>query len=856
MIGCRASKLALPVAKGLLFLGVVPLLCGYTLMGGRWAASAIPVPYFTNTQATVAGWETAVRAGFQHWEDIPNCAIAFRWQGQTTRLATRSDNTNVVSLSPDPARLGSGTLAVTTNWYSSSSTFVEFDMEWNQNNDWSTAGESWKMDVESVATHEAGHALGLDHTNIYEATLYPSTGAGELFRRSLHSDDTAGALALYPGQDPANGFTVSGRVTLDGVGFGGVTVTLGSATAATNASGAWSFANVANGSYTARAARSGYTFSPTSRSVTVSGGNVTVPDFAGTSGTAGTRYYTRDESPNLSIPDNGSTTSSITIADNLTITEVNVYVLIRHTYIGDLLVSLRSPSGTTVTLHNRGGADGDDIVGWYDTTLAPAQALTAFNGQSSAGTWTLTMADQEAQDVGTLDLWKLEIAGTSQQPPPQPQTWSISGRATSGANGLAGATMTLGGARTGSTSTDASGNYAFGGLPDGGYTLTPSLSGWTFAPASRSVTVAGGNVAAQDFAGTQPQAAPTALTPAIGLGPGGSGNVEMVNGASTGFTYLQWVRMAWTAYQSAVGETRVAAGDIDGDGRDEMAIGTGTYTTTGGYVQIRDDAVANHALLRWVRLNDSAYNGRNGETWPAFGDVDGDGRDELLIGFGTTGGGKCLVFDDASANYVLLRTLTTGWTAYNSAVGEVRPACGDVDGDGRDEIAFGLGSYPAAGGYVRVIQDAVQGYAQIAWIRVPDSAYNAANGETRPALGDIDRDGRAEVVVGMGTYTPAGGRLFVFDDGGASFAALETLTVGTAAYNAANGETRPALGNLDADAGAELLVGFGTYGADGGRFVQFDDRSAGWGNGVAGRVQWSAYNSANGETWPALGRWR
>ncbi|MEK7866158.1 MAG: proprotein convertase P-domain-containing protein [Planctomycetota bacterium] len=843
------------VARSLLFLAAAQLLCGYVLMGGRWAQSAIPVSYYTNTQATVPGWEASVRAGFQHWDDVPNCVMDFTWQGQTNRIATTSDNMNVVSLSPDPAALGSGTLAVTTNWYWSNNTFSEFDMEWNQNQNWSTAGESWKMDVESVAAHEAGHALGLDHTNIYEATLYPSTGAGELFRRSLHADDMAGAQALYPGQD-ATGFAVSGRVTLDGVGFGGVTVTLGSASAATDVNGAYSFANVANGTYTARAARSGYTFSPTSRSVTVNGADVTVADFAGTSSTAGTRYYTRDHSPNLSIPDSGSTTSTIAIAENLAITEVNAYVLIRHTYVGDLVVSLRSPGGTTVTLHNRTGADGDDIVGWYDTTLSPAQALSAFNGQSSAGTWTLTMADQEAQDVGTLDLWKIEIAGTAQQPAPQPQTWSISGRATSGGNGLAGVTVTLGGAGSGSATTDASGNYTFAGRPDGSYTVTPSLTGWTFTPASRSLTVAGGNVAGQDFAGTQPQAAPSAATPAIGLGSGGGGYVEMVNGASTGFTNLRWNRIGWTAYQDAVGETRVAAGDIDGDGRDELAIGTGTYTTTGGYVQIRDDAVANHALLRWVRLNDSAYNGRNGETWPAFGNIDGDARDELLVGFGTTGGGKCLVFDDASANYVLLRTLNTGWTAYNSAVGEVRPSCGDVDGDGRDEIALGLGTYASSGGYVKVIEDATQGYANIAWVRVPDAAYNAANGETRPALGDVDGDGRAELVVGMGTYTANGGRLFVFDDGGAGFAALETLAVGTAAYNAANGETRPALGNVDADGATELLVGFGTYGSDGGRFVQLDDRATGWGSGVAGRVHWSGYNSANGETWPTFGRFR
>ncbi|MDZ4230303.1 MAG: carboxypeptidase-like regulatory domain-containing protein, partial [Dehalococcoidales bacterium] len=53
------------------------------------------------------------------------------------------------------------------------------------------------------------------------------------------------------------------------------------------------------------------------------------------------------------------------------------------------------------------------------------------------------------------------------------------------------------------TVTDHLGNYRFSGLLDGAYTVTPSLAGFLFTPASRGVPVAGANQAGEDFTGTQ-----------------------------------------------------------------------------------------------------------------------------------------------------------------------------------------------------------------------------------------------------------------------------------------------------------------------------------------------------------------
>jgi subtilisin-like proprotein convertase family protein len=107
-------------------------------------------------------------------------------------------------------------------------------------------------------------------------------------------------------------------------------------------------------------------------------------------------------STDVAIPDLSTVESLITIsgcAGNAGAgSTVEVHIL--HTYIGDLVVTLVAPDGSTYVLHNRAGGSADNINQTYTVNLS---------SEVRNGTWNLRVQDAAAADVGTIDSWTLTL---------------------------------------------------------------------------------------------------------------------------------------------------------------------------------------------------------------------------------------------------------------------------------------------------------------------------------------------------------------------------------------------------------------------------------------------------------------
>lgn len=95
-----------------------------------------------------------------------------------------------------------GVIAVTSIWFTRrGKQIVEFDMRFNTNYAWGDASiDSSLMDLQNIATHELGHAIGLDDiysTSCSSVTMYGYSDIGDTSKRILEQPDIYGLQRMY-----------------------------------------------------------------------------------------------------------------------------------------------------------------------------------------------------------------------------------------------------------------------------------------------------------------------------------------------------------------------------------------------------------------------------------------------------------------------------------------------------------------------------------------------------------------------------------------------------------------------------------------------------------------------------------
>lgn len=206
---------------------------------------------------------TAIRLAAATWEKLPQSAIDFT--EDTAADATRTDfDAQDIHLvlwdeSGDSGQFppGSGIVALTPILASTSNGQIfDADIVFNGSLPFSTRPTAGRFDVQSVATHEFGHFIGLDHGCGPFATMHSTVVAGSTSVRSLSRDEEAAAVTIYPagaGRGQITGSVV--RQGVGGLGFAHVVAidaTTGEvgATAVTDAAGGYTIQGLLPGSYT------------------------------------------------------------------------------------------------------------------------------------------------------------------------------------------------------------------------------------------------------------------------------------------------------------------------------------------------------------------------------------------------------------------------------------------------------------------------------------------------------------------------------------------------------------------------------------------------------------------------------
>ena len=246
-------------------------------------------------------------------------------------------------------------------------------------------------------------------------------------------------------------YSISGRVTEGGSGLGGVTITASgghSQTVTTNSNGEYTVTGVPHGAtVTITPTRSGYSFTPQSRSISNITQNQTDIDFT---------------------------------AEKITYT-ISGRVRIGHMFLADVAIYASGGHSQKVTTNHLGQYTISGVPHGATVTITPVLYGYDFTPQSRS------ISNITHHQTG-IDFVASKI------------TYSISGRVTEAGYGLEGVKITASGDFNMDVTTYADGGYTFLGVPQGAnVTITPALDGYSFTPQSRSISNISQNQTGIDF---------------------------------------------------------------------------------------------------------------------------------------------------------------------------------------------------------------------------------------------------------------------------------------------------------------------------------------------------------------------
>lgn len=194
--------------------------------------------------------------------------------------------------------------------------------------------------------------------------------------------------------------------------------------------------------------------------------------------------------------------------------------------------------------------------------------------------------------------------------------------------------------------------------------------------------------------------------------------------------------------------TSVALSDVDGDGIADLLVGGPLEEPGGVFAAGRVTATSGRTDDPLWQLDGEEVNGRLGSSLAPVPDVDGDGLSDLLVGAPgeAMGGGRVHLVSGADGSRIRSLAGEPG-----SRLGESVAGSGDRDLDGRPDVALGAPAAGAGDGLVLIVR-----LDDLGEIERLEGAAAEALGSALAWIGDVDDDGRADLVVGAPSAEPAG----------------------------------------------------------------------------------------------------
>ncbi len=278
--------------------------------------------------------------------------------------------------------------------------------------------------------------------------------------------------------------------------------------------------------------------------------------------------------------------------------------------------------------------------------------------------------------------------------------------------------------------------------------------------------------------------------------------------------------------------TSLASGDFNTDGKGDLAVGAPGYSTSTGraYIFYGDSKVPTTAATADIKITGNASGDLFG-TALAAGDVNNSADTDLIIGapdYLTLQGRAYVFYNDGSIPTTAgTADVTITGNASNDAFGAALTSK-DVSTDGKMDIVVGAYGYSTSTGRVYVFNGdgTIPTTAATADVTITGNATSDNFGAAL-ASGDINKDGKGDIVVGAYGYSSSTGRAYLFYGDGSipTTAGTADVTITGASSSDQFGKSL-AVGDINTDSFPDIIIGAQGYSTSTGRvYIYYNDGS-------------------------------
>ncbi len=163
------------------------------------------------------------------------------------------------------------------------------------------------------------------------------------------------------------------------------------------------------------------------------------------------------------------------------------------------------------------------------------------------------------------------------------------------------------------------------------------------------------------------------------------GYVEIWHGSATGLGSAPARTLEGSAAYCNFGQSLAGAGDVDGDGYDDLIIGAFGCAASLGSAELYRGSAAGIGASPATTLTGATSGAKFGQSVDGVGDVDGDGHDDVIVGGHGTTRVAAVHHGSTSGLETTARPALSGGVTF----GKLVTGAGDVDGDGHDDVLIG-----------------------------------------------------------------------------------------------------------------------------------------------------------------------